>query len=398
MTIVRMWHERGRRRTRDSLPWLVFATSLACSAQQAGSVKPAHPDASRVIAKKKAKKRAPKANVPFDILQRSARNFYGLERGNRLDAHRTWARLQSEQALCIGEQHDDPQHHYAQWRVISSLSSDSRARGLAFAAGFEAFQTPYQASLTAYANGRSNDRELLTATEYKKRWGYPFAFYRPMLRSVMREKGELLALNAPKELTRAVARHGLSKLTAEQRKQLPELELTDAEHRRFFVAAMSGHSHAARSKPVTKPPARTPKHQPAAKPAHAEKPSAVEKPTKAVHPSDAQASRTPAMSATLERFYAAQVTWDETMAETAARWVSENPGGRVVVIAGSGHCHQSAIPRRFERRTGLSMLSVRPLREEALGAATSPKDTQFDLLLVLEDRPPLWPPPPIPEG
>ena len=65
------------------------------------------------------------------------------------------------------------------------------------------------------------------------------------------------------------------------------------------------------------------------------------------------------MHGTGERFYAAQVIWDETMAEGAAAWL-DDARQQVMVIAGNGHCHQSAIPSRVARRkpdaTTLSVL------------------------------------------
>jgi uncharacterized iron-regulated protein len=53
----------------------------------------------------------------------------------------------------------------------------------------------------------------------------------------------------------------------------------------------------------------------------------------------------------LERFYAAQVVWDETMAESASRWLAAHaPVRRLLVVAGQAHCQRSAIPNRLERR------------------------------------------------
>ena len=64
------------------------------------------------------------------------------------------------------------------------------------------------------------------------------------------------------------------------------------------------------------------------------------------------------MAGATERFYTAQVIWDETMAEGAAAWLGD-ARRQVMVIAGNGHCHQSAIPSRVKRRkAGTTMLSV----------------------------------------
>src|SRR6185369_9431671 len=51
-----------------------------------------------------------------------------------------------------------------------------------------------------------------------------------------------------------------------------------------------------------------------------------------------------------ERIYTVQVMWDETMADTAAKWLAANPGGHVILLAGNGHCHDTAIINRMKRR------------------------------------------------
>jgi hypothetical protein len=59
-------------------------------------------------------------------------------------------------------------------------------------------------------------------------------------------------------------------------------------------------------------------------------------------------------SAEIERFIETQLTRDEAMAQTAAQWLTKNPGGRMVVLAGGGHLiYGYGIPSRVKRRTGL---------------------------------------------
>jgi uncharacterized iron-regulated protein len=62
----------------------------------------------------------------------------------------------------------------------------------------------------------------------------------------------------------------------------------------------------------------------------------------------------------LDNFYAAQVVWDETMANNAANWVADRaPSRQLVVLAGSAHCRQEAIPDRIARRQPLRVTNVR---------------------------------------
>ena len=51
-----------------------------------------------------------------------------------------------------------------------------------------------------------------------------------------------------------------------------------------------------------------------------------------------------------DRIYTVQVIWDETMADTAAKWLTAHPDGHIVILAGNGHCHDSAIVNRIKRR------------------------------------------------
>ena len=65
--------------------------------------------------------------------------------------------------------------------------------------------------------------------------------YRPILEFVRSRGVPTFALNAPKEWTRAVARGGLDAISDEQRAELPELELTDDEHRALVREALQSH-------------------------------------------------------------------------------------------------------------------------------------------------------------
>jgi uncharacterized iron-regulated protein len=144
-----------------------------------------------------------------------------------------------------------------------------------------------------------------------------------------------LALNAPRELTRKIGRAGLLALEPAEREQLPELDLANDEHRSYFTAAMADH-------PM------------------------------------------PAGGPRLDDMYAVQVVWDETMADTAARWLeSAGAASQLVVLAGSGHCHRNAIPARLSRRIHSPVLSVGLI----LGSELSSYEhrDRYDWLLVLED-------------
>jgi len=59
-----------------------------------------------------------------------------------------------------------------------------------------------------------------------------------------------------------------------------------------------------------------------------------------------------------ENFVEAQLIWDESMAERAARYLEAHPGRHLVVLAGDGHVTRSGIPARFGRRSGVEAVNL----------------------------------------
>lgn len=282
--------------------------------------------------KKEEKRRAPE--VPADIVERSRLPFSGFRAadGVRLERAELFDDLSRFDAVCVGELHDNPHHHYAQLAVVEGLWPRARHAGRALGIGFEMFQRPFQRALNRYADGTIDEAELLEETEWEERWGHPFAYYRPLVQLARTAGLRLVALNAPRELTRKVAREGLSSLDAKERSTLPVLDFGNAEHRKAFDAAMADH----------------PKGQ-----------------------------------GDLENYYAAQVLWDETMAQTAAGWLQERaPARQLVIVAGRAHCQNSAIPSRIERRGDFRVASVVPWMPSE--GEPDPRSADYDYALVFE--------------
>ena len=59
-----------------------------------------------------------------------------------------------------------------------------------------------------------------------------------------------------------------------------------------------------------------------------------------------------------ENFVDAQLIWDESMAERAARYIEAHPDRHLVVLAGDGHVTRSGIPARFTRRSGVEAVNL----------------------------------------
>jgi uncharacterized iron-regulated protein len=238
-------------------------------------------------------------------------------------------------AVYAGEQHDDPHMHHFEYELLQRVYNADHSVAL----GIEMLPTPMQPALDDYVAGRSDEAEFLAAVDWKETWGFPFEYYRPLL-ELCREHGlRVVALNAPRALSRKLAHGGLEALTDEEKRALPELVPGPPAHRAQLEEAFKGHG------------------------AHG-----------------------PSQPAALERFYLAQLLWDETMASTVARELLA-PGAphRMLVIAGEGHVRRFAIPDRARRRGVQGDVIVVP----AYPPGATPKEAEAsDFLWVLHPRAP----------
>lgn len=281
--------------------------------------------------------------LPRDVVEQAALPLYGLEAGVVLTEAALWDRLAESPAVCFGEFHDVAAHHYAETRALSELAARASSAGLTFAVGFEMFQRPFQAPLGAFVAGELGEADFLAQTEYATRWGYDFSLYRPLLEGARERQLPALALNMRAEITRKIGRTGVESLDPTELAELPELDLEDQEHREYIFGLFGV----------------LPEH---------------------------------GAELGLENIYTAQTVWDETMADTSARWLSETgPGARLLDFAGGAHCHRSAIPRRITRRTGEPALSVHAVFESELAEGSFTPEG-YDVLVVLDDRDGLLPP------
>jgi len=245
--------------------------------------------------------------VPEDVVARAAGPVRAVRLGDGAELTPTeLAReLLEGDAVCAGEQHGEAKHHYAELWLLELLVERARGQRLELGLGLEMFERRHTPDLAAYGAFRIEEPELLERTAYDETWGLAFAYYRPLLARARELRIALLGLNARRTLVRRVATVGLEGLTRHERYQLPELDLANAEHAAEFDRRMQHH------------PGRAP------------------------------------------GYYAAQVVWDETMADTATRWVLDHaPVRRLLVVAGQAHCHRSAIPLRAERRGLVSVSAV----------------------------------------
>ena len=213
--------------------------------------------------------------------------------------------LISANLIYLAESHNSQADHQAQLEIISQLYSQNTK----IAIGMEMFQRPFQQFLDQYLAGEISEEELREKSEYDQRWGFDWELYAPILRFAKAHNLPVLALNTPSEITRQVARNGLESLSEEQLQYIPppaEIRTDNQDYRQMIKSVFEQHAHGGHGN-----------------------------------------------SESFERFFTAQVLWDETMAERVAQFYRANPDYQVVVLAGKGHViYDYGIPSRVNRRLG----------------------------------------------
>ncbi|MBD2021531.1 ChaN family lipoprotein [Leptolyngbya sp. FACHB-36] len=221
--------------------------------------------------------------------------------------------LANADVVYLGETHDSPEDHRAQLEILQALHQKRSD----WTIGMEMFQRPYQAVLDAYLAGNLTEADLQERSQYKKRWGYSWEFYAEILRFAKAQGLPVIALNTPTEVTRKVSRQGLESLTLSDRRFVPPLsaiELGPPEYRQRMQEVYE------------------------------------------------QIHQGKSNSLNFERFFQAQVLWDETMAERIAQTLQQAPKTRMLVLVGQGHLfYGDGIPNRVARRVrrpSFSQISV----------------------------------------
>lgn len=218
--------------------------------------------------------------------------------------------VSKSQVIVIGETHDNEAHHNLQLRIIRTLHEG----GVPLAVGLEMFRAESQDLLDKWWRwGMPTERfEAL----YRENWGLPWPLYRDIFLYARQKRIPLLGLNVPREVVSKVAREGYASLTEAERKKLPPgLTCTlDEAYRSFIRRTFVEHAHSS--------------------------------------------------GRTFDHFCEAQMVWDTAMAIYAIDFLSNNPGSRIVILAGSVHAWKRAIPRRIEAmRPDVSMTVILPVQD-----------------------------------
>ncbi|MFQ2166232.1 ChaN family lipoprotein [Aeromonas hydrophila] len=201
--------------------------------------------------------------------------------GNDLTLEQALARVADADIVLVGELHTHPAVHLLQARMLAGLAADGRPLVLSM----EQFSRADQPVLDAYLAGRIGEAALIRDGNA---WPNYQSDYRPLVEFAKAHHLPVIAANAPKPLVSCVGQEGpawLEKLPASRRSQLARtLTLGDDPYRQKFMASL--------------------------------------------HHGDADSNA---------RRFAAQTSWDDTMAESMVDYLRSHPGQRIMHIAGNFH-------------------------------------------------------------
>jgi uncharacterized iron-regulated protein len=211
--------------------------------------------------------------------------------------------------VAVGETHDSVHAHRVELEIIRELERRFPGR---VAIGMEMFRSPQQETLDRWSRGELSELEFLKEVKWYGNWGSDFGYYRAILEFARDNRIDIIALNPPKDLERAVKKSGLDNVPEELRGQLPEMGDADPYQREMLKAVYEDHL-----------------------------------PAKGM----------------FESFYRTQVLWEESMAERVAEYLASprGEGKRIVTMTGGWHVRYGfGLPKKVLRRMPVSYVIVLP--------------------------------------
>ncbi len=239
----------------------------------------------------------------------------------------------------VGEAHGHAASHFVQSKIFSGL----HARHNNTALSMEQFERPQQAVVDDYLAGKIGEESLI---HDGKAWPHYRASYRPLVEFAKANSLPVIAAQAPANMVSCIAEEGpkfLDRLSGEPRTWMAAtLNLQDGPYKdRFytFMQAAAGHSAGGELSETEKVQKRY-------------------------------------------RQFAAQVSRDDTMAESIAKHMTANPGRKIMHINGSFHSAAllGTAERLRIRNPNLRVANVHPIMVD------DPKNPSFDADLVGEGQ------------
>ncbi len=228
----------------------------------------------------------------------------------------------------VGEIHDNLEHHKVQLDVIRTMFERYPGK---IAVGMEMFRTSSQTDLDRWVDGEMDEKEFYKV--WHRNWGIDYEYYRDILEYVRDKKIPILALNASKELIRAVVHRGVEEVDEDVKELLPEMDESDRFHRAMVRAVFGDPSHKGMD---------------------------------------------------FDQFYRIQLLWEETMSRRIADYMRDaDDNERIVVLTGGGHINYGfGIPKRVFRRFPEPYVTVLLMAPKVVGNIEQVREKEIELLKV----------------
>jgi uncharacterized iron-regulated protein len=213
--------------------------------------------------------------------------------------------VKTSDIVFAGEIHGSEEHHKLQLAVIRALHEAD----VPLAVGLEMFRQDSQHELNRWVEGKMTEKQFVSL--FYDNWRVAWPLYRPIFRYAREHSIPLVGLNVPGELSRKVSRKGFSSLTEKEKKALPPGITCDVDRTYMAFIKQAYSDHGVDEKYFI-------------------------------------------------NFCEAQMVWDTSMAWHIIEYRRKNPGGVIVVLAGTGHAWKRGIPEQVRRQSGLSFKVILP--------------------------------------
>jgi uncharacterized iron-regulated protein len=268
-------------------------------------------------------------------------------RGDLVTPAELAVRLDPVRLLFVGESHTSMDFHDVQRRVIEEL----HRRGRRVMVGLEMYPYTEQAALDEWNEGTVPEKEFVERSRWYTNWSYHWNYYRDIFQAARERRIRFYGVNTPREVVTAVRKKGFANLTPEEAARIPaKIDTTSQEHRTLFRAFFGEED--------------------------------------ALHSGMTEAQ--------WEGMFAAQCTWDATMAYNAVRTLEKHGDDKsiMVVLIGSGHVAYGLGAERqaalwFKGRTG-SIIPIPVLDDKDQPVAVRASYANF-LWGLPRQRAPLYP-------
>ena len=223
------------------------------------------------------------------VMDVSSGKIFSAKEGRSIPFQKMIKEMKDSDFIYVGETHTNLSMHEVQFKIIQALYKQDRNVFV----GLEMFPVSFQDVLNKWSMAILSREKFIQESQWYVNWNYHFGFYEKIFEFVKDHKIPLSALNVPREIITEIRKKGWDALSEEEKKLIPQPDLSHEEHRALIRTIFESSGH---------PPQMKGK----------------------------------GLEMAFEGLYRAQAAWDEVMA-FYARQSRTREDKKVVVLAGSGH-------------------------------------------------------------